>query len=288
MRNVRFIVSIDGGGIRGVLPLTVLDFLDKEIKRLGLGASINEKIDFFAGTSTGAIIAAALMLENDGDATYSPAHVLELYKGRGSQIFDPSREDEHHGPALKLVLDNNFGHLKLSDLTKRFAFVSYDETSKNPFTFHCRQDAFRDLPLSKVLYACSAVSDYFPPVSLLCYRLSDGINTAKNPAAIALRYARAYFPEDLIVMLSIGTGELPQEQFDAIEEDVLEVHDRLQLRAKRNHDFIYYRLQPSLVKGNHAMDDSSPENIENLIEDGKAYVEQNEELLKEIAKRFDI
>ena len=63
MRKLRIIVSIDGGGIRGILPLMILSEINQLIVRKRLCRNINECIDLSAGTSTGAIISAALMLK---------------------------------------------------------------------------------------------------------------------------------------------------------------------------------------------------------------------------------
>jgi patatin-like phospholipase/acyl hydrolase len=50
-----FILSIDGGGSRGVIPANVLNFIEREEK-----ISVREAFDFFAGVSTGALVAAYL------------------------------------------------------------------------------------------------------------------------------------------------------------------------------------------------------------------------------------
>lgn len=287
MKNTRFILAIDGGGVRGILPLTMLSYLDKLLcEENDKASTINQRFDFFAGTSTGAIISAALMLEDKGVPVYSPNAILELYKHRGAQIFDPKRPENQNEPALKLLLEHNFGHLKMSELPKRYAFVSYDEATQNPFVFQSGQSNFRDLSLAKVLYACSAVAEYFPPVQLQCYSLSDGIKTAKNPAIIAYRYARSYFPDDNIVLLSLGTGVLPENVWDEIEEDVLDVHKSLMAKSRNNKFFKYYRIQPNLIKANYRMDDSSPENILHLISDGEEFIRQNTSLFQEILKDF--
>lgn len=120
MRKIRCILSIDGGGIRGVLPLTVLKALNERLQKR-YAFSVNEGFDLMAGTSTGAIISAALLLKDKHQYAYQPADLLKLYQSRGSQIFNPNR-DKANQQSLPFILQKNFSHLTVSQLEKRFVF----------------------------------------------------------------------------------------------------------------------------------------------------------------------
>lgn len=284
MRDLKVILSIDGGGIRGILSLIVLDHINKLLIENGIGSSINKKASLLAGTSTGAVISAALMLEKDNSPLYLPNDILELYKSRGSQIFDKKREDNKY--PLQLILENNFGHLKLGDLVKNFVFVSHDQNSNKPFIFNNRKAEFKGVRLSKILLACSAVPEYFPPVELGCYKLSDGIETAKNSSLLAYKNAKQVLPENCYLLISIGTGELPKSMFDSVEEAALKVEKDLEKIEKEANDLIYFRFQPKINKANYKMDDTSAENIANLIEDGNAYIKENSKKFEELIKQW--
>lgn len=284
MRKLRIVISIDGGGIRGILPLMILSEINQLTVRNRLCRNINEAISLSSGTSTGAIIAAAMMLKKENKYAFLPENILNLYVARGPQIFTPVTEDSKRDFAFKLILENTFGHVTLKDLSNRFAFVSFDENHEKPFVFSNLKEELRDVSLAKALLACSAIPSYFPAVKLGSYSLSDGIRTAKNPAKIALDHARSFYPEDAFLLISLGTGNLRDTLQDEIEREVLNVHNQLKEEANVSEDLIYYRFQPNMHKANHDMDDASPENIEKLIQDGEAYISTNKEKFDNLIK----
>ena len=59
-KRKRFILAIDGGGMRGIIPAYILQMLNKELRKLGDERPLYSHFDLIAGTSTGALIAAAL------------------------------------------------------------------------------------------------------------------------------------------------------------------------------------------------------------------------------------
>src|SRR6478609_8007061 len=81
----RKILSLDGGGIRGVLTLEILLELEKQLKE-ALNANDNFRLsdffDYIGGTSTGAIIAAGLSLGK------SAKEMLDFYEQKGEAMFD--------------------------------------------------------------------------------------------------------------------------------------------------------------------------------------------------------
>ena len=84
------VLSIDGGGIRGILPLVILDEIEKRT-----GKQIYELFDYVAGTSTGGIIAAGLTVPCDNDkkkAKHRAKDILNVYLNRGESIFSPKNE----------------------------------------------------------------------------------------------------------------------------------------------------------------------------------------------------
>ena len=78
------ILSIDGGGIRGIIPALVLVEIEKRT-----GKPIHELFDLVAGTSTGGIIAVGLNIpdEKTGKARYAAKDVVKLFQNRGQMIF---------------------------------------------------------------------------------------------------------------------------------------------------------------------------------------------------------
>lgn len=274
-RKLKIIVSIDGGGIRGVLPLLILDHINKLIKDHGLGEDLSANIDLIAGTSTGAIISAGLIVKKDNKCLYSINDLLGLYIERGPQLFNLANPSNKKSEGLRLVLKRKFKNIMLSDLDTKFAFVSYDTSTNLPFVFGRHRRSLAEVSLSTALTACSAVPGYFPSVKINEYNLIDGIVTAKNPAHIAYKHAKTYFPDDVYLMLSFGTGQLTGLMYDSIEKEVDAVDERLMEKVENNDNLIYYRFQPEIVTANPRMDNATPENIAALIHDGKAYINAN-------------
>lgn len=280
MRKVRVVISIDGGGIRGLLPIRILEFLEESLKNRG-GRSLFERVDLVAGTSTGAIISAALILEDEhGNPKYTPSDLITLYRHRGRQIF--SKERTNNVTPLQIVLEANFGSYSIQDLKKQFAFVCYDEELDTGFVFYNELKVYRNVKLSTILLASSAIAPYFEPVGLGKKWLSDGMRAAKNPAEISLNFAKCYFPDDLIVLISLGTGRLNLD--DPIEEAVKHVEENLSLESKQNPNFLYYRFNPAIQKASIAMDDTSDENIEHLIHDADVFIQNEKAALLEALK----
>lgn len=274
MRTIRLITTIDGGGIRGILPLKIIDYIDQQIKLASADCSFNSLTDMVAGTSTGALISAALIVVDEkGNPRFTANDLLNLYTNRGPQIFSKDRPTNES--PFKMVLESSFGEMKLKALKKHYLFVSYDERGEQPFVFNDRQTQYRDVLVSKALMASSAIRPHFSPVELNGKLLSDGIVTAKNPAEIAYQFARTYFPDDILVLLSFGTGALPLNVWDDIEYDVKRVHESLQDLSINNWQFIYHRFEPELKRAKVDMDDTSSENINALINAADDFIQEN-------------
>ncbi len=99
------ILSIDGGGIRGIIPAATLVALEQQWNK-----PARECFDFLAGTSTGALIAAALA------AGLPATQILDIYVKRSSEIFSPPKvladpkrlvDGQRRRPHLFLALDDD-------------------------------------------------------------------------------------------------------------------------------------------------------------------------------------
>ncbi len=80
------VLSIDGGGIRGIIPSVVLAAIEQRT-----GQPIANTFDLIAGTSTGGIIALALAKPGQGSKPqYSADQLIQLYEQEGQRIFSRS------------------------------------------------------------------------------------------------------------------------------------------------------------------------------------------------------
>ncbi|KAJ0785786.1 putative patatin-like phospholipase domain, Acyl transferase/acyl hydrolase/lysophospholipase [Helianthus annuus] len=94
--NLITILSIDGGGVRGILPGMILDFLETELQVYECGwrgnARLADYFDVISGTSTGGIVTAMLTTPNDeGRPTFAAKDVEEFYLEHCPKIFPQNR-----------------------------------------------------------------------------------------------------------------------------------------------------------------------------------------------------
>src|SRR5579872_4118120 len=123
------ILSIDGGGIRGIIPAVILQDLLSRLKR-----DLATHFDLIAGTSTGGIIALGIGTGCKSGEPYSPAELLDLYLQNGAEIFKknwltPERElvqPKYSPDSLEKVLATFFGEAELSSAVVPLLISSYD------------------------------------------------------------------------------------------------------------------------------------------------------------------
>jgi len=204
------ILSIDGGGLRGVYPAHILSRMEEEFS-----VEWSRDFDLLAGTSTGSIIAAALALG-------LPAkRIVNLYEEHGRTIFEKSKlrpfglfSSKYKSENLSNILNDLFDGAKLGDIEVPLILPATDLGNGGVHVFKSsyHNEFFRDkdvLVSEAVLASCSAPT-YFPPTLAAGdkYLLADGGLWANNPAFVAVIDARKRLEvsiDDLRV-LTIGTG----------------------------------------------------------------------------------
>jgi uncharacterized protein len=292
------ILSIDGGGIRGVIPAMLLAEIENRTNQ-----PIAHLFDLVAGTSTGAILALGLTIPKQPCAPLNSAQqFVEMYEFEGPRIFERSfwhrltAFDNLHHPkystsGIEHVLHQFFGDARLRDAATNVLITSYELERSFPFFFrssNAREHPDYDFAARDVARAASAAPTYFKPMKMLTgtvpdhYTLIDGGVFANNPAACALVEARTSFPEsgDFLVV-SLGTGELslslPYDQtknwglarwampvldvvFDGVSRTV-DYQLRQLLPDAPGQCQRYYRFQTTLSACNHRIDNTCTANM---------------------------
>jgi uncharacterized protein len=229
------VLSIDGGGIRGIIPGEVLVVLEQKLQEIS-GKSdmrIADAFDLIAGTSTGGILTCLYLCpdKKSGRPKYSAKEAVGLYLQDGSKIFDlPTSkrfqslagfsDEKYSADAIEKVLKNYLGDLKLSDLLKPSLITAYDITRRQAHFFNGanveKNGSGWDFYLRDVARATSAAPTYFEPANISAsdkevYPLIDGGVFANNPTMCACIEAFTLRPDlkltDLKV-LSLGTGNV--------------------------------------------------------------------------------
>ncbi|TRY29807.1 patatin-like phospholipase family protein [Aliiglaciecola sp. M165] len=238
VQKPKVIVSIDGGGIRGIIPALVLAEIEREIaQKTGDHTTyISHYVDLFAGTSTGGIIALGLAL-NDGSKKGKPRYqareLASFYFDRGEDIFDISFSkkltslagviDEKYDAAdLEEALEDCLGTEYLSSGTLSHAhclITSYDIRRRRMHLFDNinAEKPANDFRACDVARATAAAPTYFEPARIksktnVPYPLVDGGVFANNPSMLAYAFAREQYKigaKDMY-MISIGTGHSEQ------------------------------------------------------------------------------
>lgn len=201
--EMKKILAIDGGGIKGVFSVSLL----AEIERM-CGGNICDYFDLLAGTSTGAIIAAALSIK-------IPAYdILELYINKGINIFPRKSwklfKGKYSTEPLKKELARIFKDKKMKDSNTRLLIPAYNLSTDSVQIFktpHAKNLYFdKDRKIKEVLLATTAAPMYFSPYKMQGGTYMDGGVGANNPSLVAYieGITRCGWNKDEIMILNIG------------------------------------------------------------------------------------
>ncbi len=234
MAGTARILSIDGGGIRGIIPALILQRIEERT-----GKQISDLFHLIAGTSTGGILACALTAPTGNGKPRTAEGIVGLYRDRGREIFDSSFwhgfgslgglvDEKYEADNLEEVLNDYLSDTRLSDINQDLLVTSYNIATRRPFFFkswkargvrlsdgETAQD--RDFSLVNVARATSAAPTYFEPALVgnlrqVQFPLIDGGVFANNPAMCALSSARVLYPNrSRFLIVSLGTGETQRE-----------------------------------------------------------------------------
>lgn len=317
---MRKILAIDGGGVRGIIPAMVLAKIEEQTDQ-----PIAELFDLVVGASTGGILALGLVVPDRKEAAqprYSANQLLGFYLEESHEIFDKSLffkitrgifTRRYHARALEKALKKYFGHTMLSEALKNVVIPSYE--------IHERYTAFfksgdvrtkkieKDVLMRDVARAASAAPTYFVPKKIKEYpdaTFIDGGVFANNPAMCAYAEAKELFPDEDLLVVSLGTGN-PQLSIDFERfrtwgllgwarpiwyilmdgsSDVVDYQLDFVLpdqdEAKR-----YYRFQIELLqKGTEKLDDGSEGNLNALVELGQQLIEERSEDIRRLCQQL--
>lgn len=239
-----FILSMDGGGIRGIIPLRVLEALDGRLRRAGVTRPLHQIFSLICGTSASGLVAAALAAPRNGGAGGEAAGTLsdlrhffevearELFtysfsKRLGRFVTNPLGlfDERYDARPLERMLKDRFGWTSMASALTHVMLPAYDIERRNlvmmssaPGTDGARPD---DYYFWEAVRASMAEPSFFEPARI--DNLTRGCNEAMisgsailgNPSMAAYAQARrmGWAAEDIVV-ISLGTGHAGGRAFE--------------------------------------------------------------------------
>jgi hypothetical protein len=205
---MKTLLSIDGGGIRGIVPATILAHLEAL-----LGSPLRDRFDLIAGTSTGGILGLALTHPTG----YTAGQCIDFYTEDGPTIF--SRSWSHligsgaalWGPkypatGIESVLKKTFGMaMPLYAALSKVMVLTFDYAAYETLVLKSWQ---HDATFFDAARGTSAAPTYFAPHACSLGLLADGGLFANDPALCGLVELHTLFPDEtdfLVVSLGCGT-----------------------------------------------------------------------------------
>lgn len=317
------VLSIDGGGVRGIIPALVLAELEK---RLPVGSRIAECFDVIAGTSAGGILALALSLKGEeGCPKHTAESIAIFYQEMSEKIFSRTcwyvlkHLDNLLGPRysskiFEKILRQYFGDAKLKDAFTDVIIPAYDIQNDHPYFFKSRKGKkwdSHDFYIRDIARATSAAPTYFSPAYIQNiqrenYTFIDGGMVVNNPTLSGYIHAKnLYGANQNYTVLSLGTGDtfkgLPYAQIKnggalgwarrlvpIILEGTTAVTDyQMQRLFFHLHEpDTYWRFEVVIDKSRKALDDALAQNFLYLKECAKKLIAQNDHELDVIAAKL--
>lgn len=297
------ILSVDGGGVRGIIPAVLIAEIEKEI-----GKPITEMVDLFAGTSAGSIVIGFLNIPNaQGKQKYSAAQAVDLSQNVITKLFNNSlfrkirtlgglAGSKYSAKPLEGFLKQYLGDLTVANTVKPVLIPAINLKTNQIFNFSTRNGkewpAMGNLPMQLAIRASTAAPVYFKPIGVKLESganlvLADGGIIALSPEVLAIIEARILYPNRKYILISLSTGRFQGERKIAatginggsalkmIEPFIgASLGGQLSLsniymqdQVKRG-DLEYYRIDIAVTKEGSSLDDASAKNIQYLKQVG--------------------
>ncbi|XP_038716531.1 patatin-like protein 2 [Tripterygium wilfordii] len=212
------ILSIDGGGIRGIIPAVILAFLEDELQKLdGEDARLADYFDVISGTSTGGLVTAMLTTPDPvkkNRPLFAAKEIKKFYLDNSAKIFPQTgvpfgwvgklfkalRGPKYNGEELHKILKEKLGETKLSQTLTNIVIPTFDIKRLQPTIFSSykvknNKKPLKDALLSDICIATSAAPTYLPAHWFKTedsdagereFNLVDGGVAANNPTLVAI------------------------------------------------------------------------------------------------------
>ncbi|KAL7595982.1 hypothetical protein Lser_V15G31256 [Lactuca serriola] len=209
------ILSIDGGGIRGIIPATILAFLESQLQELdGKDARLADYFDVVAGTSTGGLVSAMLTAPDQKKRPlYAAKDIVPFYMEHGPKIFPQHRGvwgsivktmkmligPKYNGNYLQKLIKEKLGNTRLNETLTNVVLPTFDIKRLQPImfsTYEADVNPCYNAKLSDICISTSAAPTYFPPYYFKNdnengrnseeFNLVDGGVAVNNPALVAI------------------------------------------------------------------------------------------------------
>lgn len=304
-----WVLSIDGGGIRGIIPSFVLESLEDTLLKKNGEGNIASYFDLITGTSTGGLIALAIAKKNP----LSAREITDLYLHKNNIFFPPAKgfierllKEKYSVSPMEDYLNELFSSNTFENLTTNTLILSYDIATDNVFPMSNTETP--DFLLRVASRATTAAPTFYKPMKIKYkekeYSLIDGGVFANNPILWAYNEAKKlYTNAGRIHILSLGNfrkkpvfntesgafswlditkGNLPiYSLYHTAGQDCAEY---LAMGIK---DLDCIRIEYSSDKEEGIkMDDTSAFTLNRLSVMGKTVIEENKKLIDNIADKL--
>ena len=322
-RKVR-VLSIDGGGVRGIIPSKELAWIEEKTHR-----RVSDLFDLIVGTSTGGIGALALTVpESEGSSKpkFSASQLVDLYKTKAMQVFpQPSwwsrpfsliwdvERPEYNPSGLISVMNEYCGDTLLKDALTEVIIPSQEITESKPWYFQrsiARLDpTLSSLKMVDVIRSGTAAPTYFPPNPMTLggtpYAFVDGGVCVNTPSVTAFTEAKNLFKMEDCIVVSLGTGTCTEKiPYDGsnnwglakwaprivnlfMQSQSELAHKQMQtLMPGVGNKQSYFRFQTEIPLKNVAMDNASKENMLELEEIAETLIEDQSDQLNLLVEKI--
>ncbi|MBA0798066.1 hypothetical protein Gohar_008701 [Gossypium harknessii] len=214
--NLITVLSIDGGGIRGLIPGTILAFLESQLQKLdGEGARLADYFDVIAGTSTGGLVTAMLTAPHPNEGhrpLFAAKDINDFYLQHCPKIFPQDGSPfapvanlvkslngpKYDGEYLHNIVREKLGETRLDQTLTNVVIPTFDIKQLQPRIFssyEVQYNPFQNALLSDICIGTSAAPTYLPAHQFEIknstgevkeFHLIDGGVAANNPTLVAM------------------------------------------------------------------------------------------------------
>ncbi|XP_073023908.1 patatin-like protein 2 [Primulina eburnea] len=255
------VLSIDGGGIKGIIPAVILEFLESQLQELdGENARLADYFDVIAGTSTGGLVTAMISAPDENNRPlYAAKDIKPFYLENCPKIFPQTHTlfpfgklfksligPLYDGRHLHKVLRKELREITLTQALTNVVIPAFDIKRLQPVifsTYEAKRCTWLDAKLSDICISTSAAPTFLPGHEFKTidangydyeYNLIDGGVAANNPTLIAITEVTKHMFDKIKVDLSqIKPGDYPRILTLSIGTGTAKVEEKYNSRIAR-------------------------------------------------------